>query len=164
MTLTRRPNASRTARPSPRTSTASRRSSRSCGWWTRKPPAPAPAPEAPSSPRDGGDDGHRVPGLERRGLGLQEAHVLVVDEQPDVAPEVSRRVAQPVLQPTVPGLEALDQGGHVRRLQLHLGGPPRDPAQGPRYPHSNRHVLLLRTLCRRSVRDFEGLPLERLPR
>src|SRR5207249_1043977 len=68
--------------------------------------------------RDRGDDRDRVAGLEG-GLGVvQEPDVLLVHEQPHVAPQLARGIAEPVLEALVLRLQGLDEAGDAAGLDL----------------------------------------------
>src|SRR5439155_8225864 len=80
--------------------------------------------------RDGGDDGHLVPVLERRLAAGQEADVLLVHVDVDEAAELPRLLDEPLPEPRELALEVLDQLGHVLALGHDLARSAGDPAEG----------------------------------
>src|SRR5712691_8702251 len=116
--------------------------------------------------RDRGDDRDRVAGLEG-GLGvLQEPDVLLVHEQPHVAPQLARGIAEPVLEALVLRVQGLDEAGDAAGLDLHLAGAPGQRPERRGDLHTDGHVVSFNdpTMVASRSFDFERLFLERLRR
>jgi hypothetical protein len=74
----------------------------------------------PAAARDRRNDRNDVPALERCGLFLQVADVVIVDVDVDEAPQPSVGAVEVMLERTVAGGQVLEQFTH--RLAIHLHG------------------------------------------
>ena len=103
------------------------------------PTAVAPV-RAESAAGDGGDDGQRLPVGHRRLEALEEAHVLVGQEDVDEPAQRPVLVEQPVAEPGVGRLERLEHLAHGGAVDGHFARPAGQGAQLRRDADGDAHL------------------------
>src|SRR5437870_6841505 len=116
-----------------------------------------------TAPGDGGNDRDLIAVLERRLLRLEEPDVLLVHVDIDEAPQLTRLVHEPFLQPGELALQVLHETLHRVALGLDLGVALRERAERGRDSYEHRHARSsytawdLRSASARSKADSDGL-------
>src|SRR5713101_1763358 len=116
-----------------------------------------------TAPGDGGNDRDLIAVLEHRLLRLEEPDVLLVHVDIDEAPQLTRLVHEPFLQPGELALQVLHETLHRVALGLDLGVALRERAERGRDPYEHRHARSsytawdLRSASARSKADSDGL-------
>src|SRR5437667_7310046 len=116
-----------------------------------------------TAPGDGGNDRDLIAVLEHRLLRLEEPDVLLVHVDIDEAPQLTRLVHEPFLQPGELALQVLHETLHRVALGLDLGVALRERAERGRDSYEHRHARSsytawdLRSASARSKADSDGL-------